>query len=227
MTAKQPQAGEWWQYTDVRIYVVGVKRNGHVVCEYRDGSIATLVFMDWWQHLQDCDSFDWQPEVFTQEELTASYQAIPAADLPPVESPYEYRILREDEQTVATDERMYPDGYRSWTAMTAMDGYESGITVKALRAKFIGWHNVVVRRKVVPADVPTNQQLFEMIVNLRDQMAAMTKPIEVKSQPKRVWVRLYWYDGNIVGRYDHSQPTDPSFREIRHDGYKFYVEVQR
>jgi hypothetical protein len=41
-----------------------------------------------------------------------------------------------------------------------------------------------------PVETPTNQQLFEMIANLRDQMAAMTKPIEVKSQPKRVPVRL-------------------------------------
>lgn len=61
---KQPQAGEWWQYNGVRIYIVGVKLNGHVVCEYRDGSIATLVVGDWWQHLSDCDSFEWKPEVW-------------------------------------------------------------------------------------------------------------------------------------------------------------------
>ena len=184
MTAKQPQAGEWWQKDGTRVCVIGTKKkNGLTIGEMQSGNLIPFLPVNDWQHLPDCDSFDWQPEVFTQEELTASYQAIPAADLPPVESPDEYRILREDEQTVATDERMYPDGYRSWTAMTAMDGYESGITVKALRAKFIGWHNVVVRRKVVPADVPTNQQLFEMIVNLRDQMAAVAKPIEVPPQP--------------------------------------------
>jgi len=34
---------------------------------------------------------------------------------------------------------------------------------------------------------------------------------------KRVPVRLYWYDGNIVGRYEHSQPTDESFVEIHSD----------
>ena len=184
MTAKQPQAGEWWQKDGTRVCVIGTKKkNGLTIGEMQSGNLIPFLPVNDWQHLPDCDSFDWQPEVFTQEELTASYQAIPAADLPPVESPDEYRILREDEQTVATDERMYPDGYRSWTAMTAMDGYESGITVKALRAKFMSWHNVVVRRKVVPADVPTNQQLFEMIANLRDQMAAMAKPIEVPPQP--------------------------------------------
>ena len=187
MTAKQPQAGEWWQQIDGTKYLcIAKNKHNETIWQVKDSGFRSLVgdyYWKHWQHLPDCDSFDWQPEVFTQEELTASYQAIPAADLPPVESPDEYRILREDEQTVATDERMYPDGYRSWTAMTAMDGYESGITVKALRAKFIGWHNVVVRRKVVPADVPTNQQLFEMIANLRDQMAAMAKPIEVPPQP--------------------------------------------
>jgi len=43
-------------------------------------------------------------------------------------------------------------------------------------------------------------------------------------QPKRIPVRLYWYDGKIVGRYDHSPPTDPSFQEIKFDGSGFFVE---
>lgn len=43
------------------------------------------------------------------------------------------------------------------------------------------------------------------------------------AKPKRIPVRLYWYDGNIVGRYDHSPPTDPSFQELLHDANGFYV----
>ena len=51
------------------------------------------------------------------------------------------------------------------------------------------------------------------------------KPSE-QPATKRVAVRLYWYDGNIVGRYDHSQPTDQSFQEIHSDGNGgWFVEV--
>ena len=38
------------------------------------------------------------------------------------------------------------------------------------------------------------------------------------AKPKRIPVRLYWYDGNIVGRYANAVPTDPSFVEIHSDG---------
>jgi hypothetical protein len=50
--------------------------------------------------------------------------------------------------------------------------------------------------------------------------------ITPQESPKRVPVRLYWYDGNIVGRYAHIQPTDKSFHELLFDGNGFYVEVQ-
>ena len=53
-----------------------------------------------------------------------------------------------------------------------------------------------------------------------------------ESKPNRIPVRLYWYDGNVVARYDHTPPTDPSFIEIKLDsemiisGSGFYVEGQ-
>jgi len=59
-----------------------------------------------------------------------------------------------------------------------------------------------------------------------DQFAAVTTAIRAEkeaTQPKRTPVRLYWYDGNIVGRYDHSPPTDQSFQELKFDGSGFYV----
>ena len=49
-------------------------------------------------------------------------------------------------------------------------------------------------------------------------------------KPNRIPVRLYWYDGNVVARYDHTPPTDPSFIEIKLDSERhisdsgFYVE---
>lgn len=65
---KKPQAGEWWQYNSVRVRIAGVKLNGHVVCEYRNGSIATLIAGDWWQHIRDCTGWDWHPEAMVKAE---------------------------------------------------------------------------------------------------------------------------------------------------------------
>lgn len=55
---------------------------------------------------------------------------------------------------------------------------------------------------------------------------------EQPPKPNRIPVRLYWYDGNVVARYDHSPPTDPSFVEIKFDPQRhisdsgFYVELE-
>lgn len=53
---------------------------------------------------------------------------------------------------------------------------------------------------------------------------------EQPPKPNRIPVRLYWYDGNVVARYGHTPPTDPSFVEIKLDPERhisdsgFYVE---
>lgn len=58
-----PKSGQWWQSIyGTRVYIIGVKLNGDVMYQaknlagYNGGS-------DWddWQHLPDCDSFDWSP----------------------------------------------------------------------------------------------------------------------------------------------------------------------
>jgi hypothetical protein len=60
---KQPQPGQWWQADDdSRAFIIGVKRNGDVVIEDGHGRHFNGG-KDWdgWQHLPDCDSFDWEP----------------------------------------------------------------------------------------------------------------------------------------------------------------------
>jgi hypothetical protein len=237
MTAKQPQAGEWWQQIDGTKYLcIAKNKHDETIWQVKDSGFRSLVgdyYWKHWQHLPDCDSFDWQPEVFTQEELTASYQAIPAADLPPVESPDDW----------VTQDRVPP---RHGIDQVQWSDWESSLWVNLPR----GWYppkihgyrdeeddtvlSVRCRRKDLPVmpspvETPTNQQLFEMIANLRDQMAAMAKPIEVKSQPKRVWVRLVCSTETIgvVNWRMHDDPGIAGESEIKHDGYKFYVEVQR
>ncbi len=80
---------------------------------------------------------------------------------------------------------------------------------------------------------PSNQQLFEMIANLRDQMDRMNKKTSPEVHANRIPVRLYWYDGNVVARYGYTPPTDPSFVEIKLDpqlnitSSGFYIEGSR
>lgn len=122
-------------------------------------------------------------------------------DLPPLPSPDdrtdEYRILGDNERTVSTDERMYQRSQNSWSKITAMGGWETGMTVKELRTKFKSWHDVVVRRKDLPA---------------------------VES-PKRVAVRLWRSPGGLSVVAADDPPT-MHWQEIKNDGNGFYFEVQ-
>ena len=65
MTAKQPEAGEYWQHkhTEKRYYIIGYRPGGTVVVENNDGCLETF-FVEWIQqhceHLPECDSFDWR-----------------------------------------------------------------------------------------------------------------------------------------------------------------------
>lgn len=66
MSDKTPQPSEWWEKENVRVQVVGSKRNGVIVGEHECGSICMFVSYHDWQHLPDCTGFDWQPETFPQ-----------------------------------------------------------------------------------------------------------------------------------------------------------------
>jgi hypothetical protein len=62
----QPQQGQYWRTQDgkLRIYVHGVTKLGTVLAEMPCGQwvdIDVNQMLADWQHLPDCDSFDWQP----------------------------------------------------------------------------------------------------------------------------------------------------------------------
>ena len=61
---KQPQAGEYWQKEYTRVCVIGTKKNRLTVGETECGTLIPFLPIHDWQHLPDCDSFDWQPEVW-------------------------------------------------------------------------------------------------------------------------------------------------------------------
>jgi hypothetical protein len=66
MSDKTPQPGEFWEKENVRLRVVGSKRNGITVGENECGSIDLFHPHHDWRHLADCTGFDWQPETFPQ-----------------------------------------------------------------------------------------------------------------------------------------------------------------
>lgn len=84
-------------------------------------------------------------------------------------------------------------------------------------------------------DQLTNGELVEVTefsakAFLKRPRSASQIPKHEPPKPNRIPVRLYWYDGNVVARFAHSPPTDPSFVEIKLDpqmiisGSGFYVE---
>ena len=72
------KAGQWW--TDKgsvaerhRILVRGLTRTGMVIVEWSDGKVSTLdldYFLKFKEHLPECTSFDWVPEVYPQYRET-------------------------------------------------------------------------------------------------------------------------------------------------------------
>jgi hypothetical protein len=70
---KDPQPGEWWQYTDdeypkgFRLFIVGRKLNGSLICQNSSGAADIYtVSGDEWRHLPNCTGFDWVEETYPQ-----------------------------------------------------------------------------------------------------------------------------------------------------------------
>ena len=65
---KKPIAGEWWECTDgFRLFVVGKKLNGSLLCQTDCGAIEVYAIGgDEWKHLPDCNGWNWKLEVFPQ-----------------------------------------------------------------------------------------------------------------------------------------------------------------
>lgn len=59
----KPKAGEWWEDNEgVRVYVVGFRVGGDMVCQYECGTVGILLFSQKWKRLDGCNGFDWEPD---------------------------------------------------------------------------------------------------------------------------------------------------------------------
>lgn len=66
MSEKKPQAGEFWEWSGVRLRIVGTRMNGSIVAEHECGHLEFGCRIFDMKHLPECDSFEWQPETFPQ-----------------------------------------------------------------------------------------------------------------------------------------------------------------
>lgn len=93
------KAGQWW--TDKgsvaerhRLRIWGLTRTEKVVCEWSDGTVSTLgmgYFLQFKEHLPECTSFEWVPEVYPQyrETYVPNVRAFVRLD-----SPTQYTYVR-------------------------------------------------------------------------------------------------------------------------------------
>lgn len=69
--SEKPKAGEWWEKENIRLRVIGEKRNGLTVGEHECGSIDLFRCQDGWAYLPHCTGFDWS-EKTEQPDLLAA-----------------------------------------------------------------------------------------------------------------------------------------------------------
>jgi hypothetical protein len=74
---KKPMAGEWWEIASgFRVRIIGRKLDGIFLCEEMGGKVNRFDIKNaHWNHLPDCDSFEWKPEVFPQYWTTLNRES--------------------------------------------------------------------------------------------------------------------------------------------------------
>lgn len=147
---------------------------------------------------------DWGPfSAFSPESLTASSQ-------------------HPDRWFIWSDDR-YPIAF-----VKHADGKVQNLNVDSILKQSDDWNQGY-------EDQLTNGELVEVTefsakAFLKRPRSASQIPKHEPPKPNRIPVRLYWYDGNVVARFAHSPPTDPSFVEIKLDPERhisdsgFYIE---
>jgi hypothetical protein len=236
---KKPEAGEYWEHetSGDRVYFIGATPENEMVWQCH-GDTIEAGNLDWsdWKHLPDCKGRDWQPEAFPQWWTTITGDSL---------RPVAY-VLRESKDIWAL---VYKDGTRHvFGVLLWCDSDRTQLTKEQAEA-MLDKPNLIQSDPEEWVDLPQDHSLragvdqylnhrgiYETVCGMQgtivqglDSKKAQCRRKDLpKIEPNtnRVAVRLYWYDGNIVGRYDHSQPTDQSFQEIKSDGNGgWYVEV--
>jgi hypothetical protein len=137
---KKPQAGEFWEWSGVRLRIVGTRMNGSIVAEHECGHLEFGCRVFDMKHLPECDSFEWQQETFPQY-YAPSFRSIDRAAFIRRDSPSHVVTVRKDgsEVTWSTDWAEESDGRKEITksdAISRLDnsrGYDKAVDVPRSR----------------------------------------------------------------------------------------------
>lgn len=186
---KKPEAGEYWEYKEERFHCVGatgihaaVARKDGAIIVFRIEHVATQ-----WKHIPDCDSFEWQSETFPQYWTLLR------------NTPDDYafvKVISKKQAAVFKKDGTQSGGIFCWSKSC-----EEGRTqltkeqAEALRTPICSMCGLslaipgtagcrdctefAIDQVRAPVEPPTNQQLFEMIANLRDRMDAINKRLQI------------------------------------------------
>jgi hypothetical protein len=160
MSEKQPQLGEWWQFGEMRVYVIGPAIE---IDEYAVQEIDLEVHgrhLNGWEYLPDCTGFDWKPPSPLTEVLPGLIESYTTVeDTAPLQ---DGDLLVDGGLCYAVPSQYFGQSARD----VKIPGYEY---VFFLRDKFIASPKA---EPVEPALV------LETLAHMRDQFAALCKRVE-------------------------------------------------
>jgi hypothetical protein len=234
MTAKQPQGGEYWQKGLRRLFIIGTTKNGLTVGETEFGTLIPFMSIHDWQHLPDCDSFEWQPEVYPQywtAKQTDSNRDVAFVELKQGgDWVQHYRDGGEYLMTVV------PFQKKGRTQLTK----EQAEALQSPQESPDDWVEITdpehVRRECdcVAGKTDHPDEWTPCVATVGHSQAAYPeskircrrKDLPVVKSPECVAVRL-WRSPGLLSVVAADDPPTIHWQEIKHDGYKFYVEEER
>lgn len=246
MSEKKPQPGEFWDMKSTRLLIVGTKRNGAVVAEYECGTIGQFRVDHHWQHLSDCDSFDWQPETFPQWYVCGNSIGWGITAYVVRDSPNTYFCVETNGNEVRNSEYVFEQGLVNsghWKKVTQAEAESRVKKPDPVESpddwvEFDGWLVAFPRHKIDELKHATEssfepaiqawhgkpQQWQASIVNYKIRCRRRDLPPMPQETPKREHVRVWlrWTDDKLYATATGCD--DPKDRELKHDGTGFYLE---
>ena len=253
MSDKKPQSGEWWK--DLRdnqiVNVVIVTAIDELCVREKGGRLGVWRLAQFalnYEHLPDCDSFDWQPETFPQYWTTIDCKKDPGAYVIRT-STDQFRIINKDGSTQKHIVSWYPEDSKDRTRITQaeaeslvkkpepVESPDDWVTQDRVPARVgidsehwsnwgvdewhvIGSKQISAQRKMMHGNVDEQEDTLSLRCRRRDL------PPLPQETPKRDYVRLFQAKGGMVcTAVDVNEFGIPElWRELKHDGTGFYLE---
>lgn len=212
--AEEPKAGQWWLRDDERVMLIAFDERtignecSCPIIAYRTPSCGKWYGVNRFvRRLPDDAGFDWKPE----PEIVFPQYCIPGEG--GIKTCHNKQVAfwkfddNENGRTFHTDGTWFPFGSGNFK-----DDKKRAVTQEEALARI------------------TSIDVFSLMFDPKTFTSDWGPFPEQPPKPNRIPVRLYWYDGNVVARYGHTPPTDPSFVEIKLDPQRhisdsgFYVE---